>query len=430
MKKAVLALSFLFALLVLIPPAGGTGVVHVITPQSFLEHIDFLADPRLEGRKPDTPGCRRAGRYIASKLKLYGTMPAGDNGTWFQHFSYKVGQAEVKTRNVIGILEGADKKLKNEAIVVMAHYDHLGKGRGFAGSGRRRGRGRERREGGQSSVFPGANDNASGTAGLLEIARAIKEKKLTPKRTIIFIAVSSEEAGLKGSGHYVEHPIFPLEKTAMVINLDMLGGYADGVYAMNVGSSPRINEALDAVFANSPLVIRRSENVGPSDHVMFNCNFVPSVFFCTGMDENLHTPNDTADRINKEDGAVLVRAILKLACWFADAEKIESAMKHPRGYAMAYIGLEAHSRQGRFIVNGMPPESPAAKAGIKQDDLLISVDGKRVSSNRDIQNIISGHKAGDKVEVEIIRDGKTHIYEVELDRRRPYSRQQRRRRAA
>src|SRR5688572_30238906 len=174
--------------------------------------VRYLADDRLEGRKLGAPGADSAAEYIAKRFQRIGLQP-GPQG-WFQSFTVDpsapaaahAGLANGATgRNVVGVLIGSDRTLRDEIIVIGAHYDHLGKG-GFGSLA----------PDSAGSIHNGADDNASGTAAILAIAKRLKEKR--PKRTVVFIAFSGEEEGLLGSAYYTRHPLYPMDRTVAMLN--------------------------------------------------------------------------------------------------------------------------------------------------------------------------------------------------------------------
>ncbi len=176
-----------------------------IAPNSIMAHIKFLSSDLLEGRGTPSRGLDIAAEYIASQFQIAGIDPAGDDG-YFQTTEYtnRRTQSTAKVRNVIGVLKGTDPKLKDTYVIVTAHYDHLGK-----------------REGEGDTIFNGANDDGSGTAGVIECARALAGLK--PKRSIVFMCFWGEEAGLQGSRYYCQKPVFPLAKTIANVNLEQIG---------------------------------------------------------------------------------------------------------------------------------------------------------------------------------------------------------------
>jgi Zn-dependent M28 family amino/carboxypeptidase len=256
--------------------------------------------------------------------------------------------------NVIGILDGTDKQLKKEAIIIGAHYDHLGNG--GAGS----------LAANSSEIHHGADDNASGTAAIIEIARQfVKEKK--NKRTIIFIAFSGEEEGLFGSKFYVNNPAFPIENTVAMINLDMVGRLNAG--KLTIGGIGTAGDWKGLVELHNPLVVGHSPSIGngamaasraftlqlnedgfgPSDHSSFYTKKIPVLFFFTGTHLDYHKPLDTADKINYEgiDGvasyvAELVRAV--------DKNPMRPTYAVAKAQAWAVDGPDLVSRSAQYRV--------------------------------------------------------------------------------
>ncbi|MFH0734755.1 MAG: M20/M25/M40 family metallo-hydrolase [bacterium] len=198
---------------------------------------------------------------------------------------------EQKTMNIIGVLPGSDEKLKNEYVILSAHLDHVGKQ-------------------GNSIYFPGANDNASGSAALLEIAKAFQKAEIKPKRTIVFILFSSEEAGLLGAINYVNNPIFPLEKTVAILNMDCIG-YGDSIQLGNGKSAPNLwNLAKEIDKNNANFTVENTWNGGGADASPFHDKGIPALYFVTTNSyEHLHYMTDTPETLNQP----LFENITKLA---------------------------------------------------------------------------------------------------------------------
>jgi len=314
--------------------------------------------------------------------------------------------------NIIGILPGTDPKLKDEAIIIGAHYDHLG--RGGAGS----------LAPNSTDVHHGADDNASGTSAILELARGFAARK-NNKRTIIFIAFSGEEEGLLGSKAYVENPIWPLDKTIAMLNLDMVGRLRDD--KLNIGGMGTASEwnqlvkrANDIMFdTDSGYGVGRKFNLvlnedgyGPSDHASFYGKKVPVLFFFTGSHEDYHKPSDTAEKINYEGETRIVAYIASIA------RAIDEAAVRPT-YTMAQSSGPGVSRSGStvslgtipgygdsndgMVVDGVRDNSPASRAGIKAGDKIINLNGKEVRNAKDYTFVIGTLKAGEEYEIVIQR---------------------------
>ena len=345
---------------------------------------------------------------------------------------------EVEAANVVGILDGSDPTLKNEVIVIGAHYDHLGRG----GEGSLAAR--------EGEIHHGADDNASGVAGMLELARLFRSQESRPRRTIVFMAFSGEEEGLLGSNYYVNHPIMPLANTVAMINMDMIGrmkenklivggvGTASGwrtmIEAQNLVQSMTVTAKAGTasqskgfpmvVAANGRAIVTsdaakqfqltlNEDGFGPSDHSSFYAKQIPVLFFWTGTHEDYHKPSDTADKINYEDEARILSLVWRVV------HDIDSNDKRP-GYTVAksestgrstgfrvYLGTipnYADSSDG-LLLDGVRDDSPASKAGIKAGDKIVKLAGREVHNVYDYTYALGEMKAGQEYEVELLRGG-------------------------
>ncbi|MGH9929759.1 MAG: M20/M25/M40 family metallo-hydrolase [Pyrinomonadaceae bacterium] len=344
---------------------------------------------------------------------------------------------ESPSYNVVGILPGSDPKLKDETIVIGAHYDHLGRG----GEGSLAPR--------EGEIHHGADDNASGVAGVLELARLFKSQKLRLRRTIVFMCFSGEEEGLLGSNYYVNHPILPLTNIAAMINMDMIGrmkdnklivggvgtasGWRDLIGAANHLPAPAI--IATTANASSPSSIRAvlgidmhataenkkeqflltlsEDGYGPSDHSSFYAKQVPVLFFWTGTHEDYHKPSDTADKINYIDEARALSLVFNIVHDIDANDKRPTytvAKSESTGRATGfrvYLGTipnYADSSDG-LLLDGVRDDSPAAKAGIKAGDKIVKLAGRDVRNVYDYTYALGEMKAGQEYEVELMRGG-------------------------
>jgi aminopeptidase YwaD len=316
---------------------------------------------------------------------------------------------QTEAYNVIGILEGTDAVLKNEIIVIGAHYDHLGKG--GAGS----------LAVNSTEIHHGADDNASGVAAVLELARQFaKEKK--NKRTIVFMAFGGEEEGLLGSKFYVNNPVFPLDKTVAMINLDMVGRLNEN--KLTVGGIGTASEWRDLLSVKNNIEVPvvkeiipafalqfNEDGFGPSDHSSFYAKQIPVLFFFTGTHADYHKPSDTAEKINYE-------GLLKVTNYVSEiAKTIDRNPKRPT-YAVAKssgtggrtgfnvtIGVVpsyAESTDG-LRLDGVRDGSPAALAGIKAGDKIVKFAGKEIRNISDYTFVLGELKADTEYEIEVVR---------------------------
>ncbi len=267
-----------------------------ITEPELKKHIKFLASQKMQGRYPGTKQSAKTAKYIVRNFKKAGLKKAGDS--YLQSFDARLrvlaGVTDtplVKTYNVIGLIEGNDSELKNEYIVLGAHYDHLGMG------------GPSSRKKDTVGIHPGADDNASGTSSLLEIAEKLAANKKTLKRSILVVAFGAEEQGLLGSRHFVENPPVPLESVKLMINMDMVGRMNEDkqVYMGGAGTFPGGMEMMAYIGRSlnvNPVI--HAGGVGGSDHVSFYDKQIPVIGIHTGGHPQYHTPEDTIDLINFE----------------------------------------------------------------------------------------------------------------------------------
>lgn len=329
--------------------------------------------------------------------------------------------------NVVGILEGSDPELKKEAIVIGAHYDHLG--RGGAGSLAQR----------QGDVHHGADDNASGVAGVLELARIFSSSPKRPRRTLVFIAFSGEEEGLLGSNFYVNNPVWPLNQTVAMINMDMIGRMKDNRLMIGgVGTSSEWRDWIQAsqnhLSAPQPTGVDKGkggarpggpaqpftltlneDGYGPSDHSSFYAKQIPVLFFFTGTHDDYHKPTDTAEKINYRDEARILSFIKSLIRSIDEGSKRPTyavARSQAQGRSMGFrvflgtIPNYAESNDG-LKLDGVREDSPAAKAGLKAGDRIVKMAGRDVRNVYDYTYALGEMKAGQEYEVEIVRGTET-----------------------
>lgn len=264
-----------------------------VTEKEIADHISFLASPKMAGRFPGSPENKKVVKYLIKDFKKAGVKPYGKS--YIQEFSTKIRVKKgldtpvVTTQNVIGYIEGADPDLKHEFIVLGAHYDHLGMG------------GPSSKKPDTVGIHLGADDNASGTAALLEIAERLAANKTELKRSILFIAFGAEEQGLIGSKYFVNNPLIPLSAIKLMMNMDMVGRmnaekhlYMGGAASFNGGME--LMKSLGPIVGINPIVI--AYDVGGSDHVSFYKKNISVLGFHTGGHPQYHTPEDDFAHIN------------------------------------------------------------------------------------------------------------------------------------
>jgi aminopeptidase YwaD len=320
-------------------------------------------------------------------------------------------------RNVVGFLPGTGST--DEYFVVGAHFDHLGWGQDGT-----------LYRGEEPKVHHGADDNASGTAGVLELAQYFSDRKL--KHSILFIAFNGEEMGLLGSGNWVNHPTRPLANISAMFNLDMIGRRIDSTRRLNVqgtGSSPQwdmiAKKANDAYRMDLSLI---PEGEGSSDHASFYMKNIPVLFFFTGLHTDYHRPSDTVEKINITGETEIVSYIAdvisgcdeingKLA--FTKAKE-DSAHARPRTGYNVYVGTipDFGSAAEGFKIGGTSPGSPAEKAGLKAGDIIIQLGETKILSIYDYMNALGLHKPDEEVPLKVKRGDETLTLMVHLARKK------------
>ncbi|MHC0446920.1 M20/M25/M40 family metallo-hydrolase [Flavobacterium sp. 3-218] len=275
--------------------------------QTFYKHDKYLSSDKMEGRFPGTKQNNKAAAYIQKHFKKYGLKEFGNS--YYQPFKVfikeginKMKSDSVVTQNVVGYIEGSDPVLKNEYIVIGAHYDHWGWGGQGSGSKKKE----------AFAIHNGADDNASGVSALLCILEEVSKMKIKPKRSIIFISFSGEEEGLIGSKFFVNHLPVAKEAVKVMLNMDMVGRLNDKkeLYMGGAGTFPNGVELMKSLQENSGLnPVIHAGDVGGSDHVSFYKESISAVGFHTGGHPQYHTPDDDIDLINFEGGALVSKYI-------------------------------------------------------------------------------------------------------------------------
>jgi len=331
-----------------------------------------------------------------------------------------VRRITAETQNVVGVLRGRDSNLTAEAVVIGAHYDHLGLGERNSLAPSQAGK-----------VHAGADDNASGTSVLLELARALGERKRDLRRSIVFLAFSGEELGLLGSAYYTKNPEWPLEKTTAMINLDMVGRPKDGKLIIGgIGSSPGFKEIVEKANRTGLNVSTTAGAFGgSSDHISFYVKNIPVLFFFSGLHADYHKPSDTPDKILAADAArvgdLAMQAALTLSSQDARPQFVRVQEAQPAaggggaGYG-AYFG--SIPDMGEEVVGvkfaDVRDGSPAAKAGLKAGDLLIEFAGKEIKNLYDFTYALRAHKPGEEVSVTVMRGKEKMTVMVKLEQRK------------
>ena len=320
-----------------------------------------------------------------------------------------------RTANVVGILPGRDARLREEAVVIGAHYDHLGRG----GEG-------SLAPATAGAIHPGADDNASGVAALLGLARAFAEAGAAP-RTLVFVAFAGEEMGLLGSAHYVRAPAHPLARTVLMLNLDMVGRLRDRrLYVGGTDSGSGLRELVTAQAGGLTLRLH-GDPFGRSDHTSFYAAGRPVLFLFTGAHADYHRPTDTWEKIDAdglgEVTAFAARVVQVVAATPAPPAyaRVTTPAGGGRGSYGPYFGVVPEFGEGErpgVRVGGVRPGSPAEKAGVRAGDVIVVFAGLSVRTLEDFTFALRGRRPGERVALTVEREGTPWRLDATLEERR------------
>jgi hypothetical protein len=327
---------------------------------------------------------------------------------WTANTETAIGVRDIPAKNVIGSLEG-NGPLAHETVVIGAHYDHLGRGE------------KGTKEIGSSAIHYGADDNASGTTALIELARRFGAKPNRQGRRLVFIAFSGEERGLFGSLHYCDKPLFPLKDTVAMLNMDMVGRVRpddktgkDRIVVGGVGSAKNFEKLLDDTNAKFGFQIDKSKSgTGPSDHTSFYMAKVPVYFFFSREHPEYHTPKDKPETINLAGVAKVTDMVEQMTTAIATEKDRPEYVPGMHGSMSGgptgpKLGLMPSYNEGSdgMEVSGIVPGGAAEAAGMKKGDVIKAIDGKPVKNVQDYMKVMAGTKRGEPVEITLERDGK------------------------
>ena len=395
-----------------------------VPPIMPLDDIRFLSAGKLAGRLTGSPGADTAAAYLARRFRAVGLQPAA--GGWFQSFTVArdapVAQhahvAGLTGNNVIGLLPGRDPVLRNEAIIVGAHYDHLGLG-GFGSLD----------PDSTGKVHNGADDNASGAAMLIEIGKRLAAAP--PARTVVFIAFSGEELGLLGSSYYVKKPIYPLATTLAMINLDMVGRLRQKrliVYGSR--TAKEFPALLDSLNWHAGLDLKaQGDGYGPSDQSSFYAAGMPVLHFFTDLHEDYHRTTDDWQKINVDGFGQVATFVTGVVTALANRPgPLSPVIATPQvptlsatatpGYG-AYLGTvpDMTDSPGGVRLLGVRAGSPAEQAGLRGDDIITRIGDMNVPDLQAMTDALRSHQPGDTVDIVVRRGDATTTLRATLGHR-------------
>ena len=418
--RSALAVGALIALSACRPAGVASSASRLPDSLAIRRDIAHLASEPLAGRLTGTPGNDSAAAYIARRYAALGLRPM--SGGYLQQFvarppAHNGPSPSLPTQNVFAVLPGRDAALRGQYIVVGAHFDHLGAS--TAGALDPDARGVTRR---------GADDNASGTAAVLELARLFANAPA--RRSIIFANFSGEEQGLLGSSYFVEHSPVPLDSIGAMLNFDMVGRMRnDALIVYGVATAKELPALVDSANAGVGLKITaQGDGFGASDHSSFYAKNIPVLHFFTNVHDDYHRASDIPERINAGGEARIVAVAERLLRTIADRPE---RLSYVRAVASAPVG---GSREGSDVYLGSIPDmaggdtpglrltgvragSPADVAGLKAGDVIVEFDGKPIKDLYEYSTALYAHKPGDEVGIVVLRAGQRVTVRVKLGKR-------------
>lgn len=372
------------------------------------KHINYLASDKLEGRGTGSNGEKKAAAYIAKSFKKDKLTPKGDGNEFLQVFPAKKGLPpniqQVQSANVVGFLDNHAEK----TIVIGAHYDHLGMGD----------QGSSLMANSVGMIHNGADDNASGTAALLELAHYFSKNQETEKHNFLFIAFSGEELGLMGSKFFCDNPSIDLKNISCMINMDMVGRYREekGVAVGGYGTSSFWGKNVPTIASNLGLKYKvDSTGVGPSDHTSFYLKDIPVMFLFTGGHQEYHKPTDDANLINAVGEAKLLDLIVEVVDKLDEVQTIDfqkTTNPHSRSTASSFkvtLGImpDYSYDKGGVKIDGVTEDRPAFKAGILQGDIITKLGEYDIKDINDYMKALGKFEKGQTVDTEVKRKEET-----------------------
>jgi hypothetical protein len=314
------------------------------------------------------------------------------------------------TANVVGILPGTDPSLASESLVLGAHYDHLGRAGGV--------------------LYPGADDNASGTALVLGLARAFASSGGAP-RTLVFALFGGEEEGLLGSGYYVRHPTVPMDRIVAMMNFDMVGRLRERrlhVIGVKSGSDLR-GVVMDALDKDALDVQLQDAPFAASDHTSFYGAGIPVLFFTTGAHDDYHSARDTADKINADGMAGVARVAARIAERLAGGPRLAYVKLSPPAHGSPgpsgsgpsgapFLGISgARGESDGLRLGSVLPDTAAARAGLQSGDVIVRFGDVSINSFDELRQALQHRRPGDTVAVLYLRNGEDHVAPATLGAR-------------
>ncbi|MDX2174666.1 MAG: M20/M25/M40 family metallo-hydrolase [Bacteroidota bacterium] len=390
------------------------GISQKITSEDLKKHISYLASDKLKGRGTSSPEEIVAANYIAKQFQISGLIAF--NNSYLKKFNYKkntnphdtitLNLKEKSANNVVGFID-------NKApytIVIGAHYDHLGLGHDHNSLDANP----------ENKIHNGADDNASGTAGVIELAKYFSKNKIKEPYNFLFICFSGEELGLLGSKKYCENPDIELSKINYMINIDMIGRLNDSTKKLlvyGVGTSPVFVPLLDSIPSQFSIK-KDSSGIGPSDQTSFYLKDIPVLHFFTGQHSDYHKPSDDANKINYKGEVEVLEYIVKVIEKTYHYGKLPfSKTRNPdtgkSSFKVTMGVMPDYTFEGEGMrIDGVTDGKPASKAGVEKGDIVKKLGGMEVKNVQEYMKALSTFKKGDSTQVEVLRGKEIKVLQL------------------
>jgi hypothetical protein len=420
--KEFKSLSILITLLLIgcSNPQNQSNYSDNISVEDITDHVAFLASEELKGREAGTADEAKAANYIADLFRDFGLEPAGDDQTFFQEFTINTsilnnphstdttGEKRL-SKNVAGLVQGTGDS--DEVIIIGAHYDHLGYGE-FGSLYR----------GDTPRIHNGADDNASGTAGLIELAQYFGKNR--PITDILFLAFSGEEMGLLGSAHYVEEPTVDLDNALAMINLDMIGRMEDDkLIIFGAGTTADWVDILTIANTDSLDLNIVTDGTGASDHTSFYYKNIPVLHYFTDTHSDYHRPSDDVEYINHEGIVASMNHLTRVIEYLDTIDKDQMVFIESPGQQRQSMRLEGptlgvlpdYGFDGKGMkITGTSSGGPGDTSGLQSGDVIIGIGDMMFEDIYGYMEALNAHEKGQLTTITIVREGEEITLELQF----------------
>lgn len=394
----------------------GEAAAQEISEKNIRKHLEYLASDKLKGRGTSTKEEKKASAYIAKQFRKIGLQPKGDNGTWYHQFGYKKSKdphgtdletaPQMYSRNVVGYIDNGAA----HTIVIGGHYDHLGLGLDR----------NSLETNPQGKIHNGADDNASGTAGVIELARYYAKNGIKEQHNFLFLCFSAEELGLYGSKKYVEYPTIDLATVSFMVNMDMIGrmNQENRIMVGGVGTAPDFVPLLEKLKSSDLTFKLDSSGVGASDHTSFYLKNIPVLFFFTGQHSDYHRPSDDTDKINYPGEVKVLQLVTRVIEQLDKSPKLtfqetRSKVENAPRFKVTLGIMPDYTYEGEGVrADGVNDGRPGAKAGMQKGDIIVELGDMKIKTMSDYMKALSLFQKGDSTKIKVKRMEAEKVLEV------------------